>query len=207
MTAQPFDVLIVGARLSGIGAACHYGRDAGIPSRSSSGAASVAPGTCSVTRASVPTLTCRRRVQIPAVARHQVLADGQSIRQYVADTAAEYGVAENIRFGLRVVRRGLVIRGRMPDGTRGVPGNWRTRHYTSRSSSAHRLLQLREGHCRSSPVTTASRAARASATLARGPRLRWQEGRHNRQRRNRNHVVPAIAGDAGHVTMLQRSPS
>ncbi len=33
----------------------------------------------------------------------KVLADGPSIRQYIADTAAEYGVDEKIQYGLKIV--------------------------------------------------------------------------------------------------------
>ena len=32
-----------------------------------------------------------------------MLADGASIRQYIADTAAEYGIDEKIHYGLKIV--------------------------------------------------------------------------------------------------------
>ena len=38
----------------------------------------------------------------------KVLADGPSIRQYIADTAAEFGIDEKIHYGLKIADRGVV---------------------------------------------------------------------------------------------------
>jgi cation diffusion facilitator CzcD-associated flavoprotein CzcO len=101
------DVLIIGAGISGIGAACHLTRD--VPNRS------------------YRILERRERIggtwdlfRYPGVRSDsdmytfgfnfrawkatQVLADGTSIRDYVNATADEYGVREHIEFGRKVVR-------------------------------------------------------------------------------------------------------
>ena len=105
-TGQHVDVLIVGAGISGIGAACHLMRDR--------------PGT------SFTILERREQIggtwdlfRYPGVRSDsdmytfgydfrpwtelKVLADGPSIREYVQATAEEYRVRERIRFGVRVV--------------------------------------------------------------------------------------------------------
>jgi monooxygenase len=107
MAVEHVDVLIVGAGVSGIGAACHLTRKC--------------PGK------SYLILERRRRMggtwdlfRYPGVrsdsdmftfgysfrpwSEPKVLADGPSIRQYVEDTAAEYGVPEHIRYGMHVLK-------------------------------------------------------------------------------------------------------
>ncbi|HEX4871287.1 MAG TPA: NAD(P)/FAD-dependent oxidoreductase [Nevskiaceae bacterium] len=102
--AETLDVLIIGAGLSGIGAACHLARE--FPAKS------------------VAILERRQSVggtwdlfRYPGIRSDsdmfsfgydfrpwpglKVLADGPSIRQYVRETAAEYGVDRKIRFGLK----------------------------------------------------------------------------------------------------------
>ena len=101
------DVLIVGAGLSGIGAASHLERDqpgttyAVIERRQAIG------GTWDLFRypgvrsdSDMHTLGYRLRPWTDA----EVLADGPSIKAYVEATAAEFGVVEKIQFGQRAVR-------------------------------------------------------------------------------------------------------
>jgi len=106
MTAQHFDVLIIGAGLSGIGTACHL--QAALPHKT------------------VTVLERRERMggtwdlfRYPGVRSDsdmctfgfkfrpwmdvKVLADGPSIQQYIADTAAEFGIDEKIHYGLKVL--------------------------------------------------------------------------------------------------------
>ena len=105
--ADHVDVLIIGAGVSGIGAACHLTRDC--------------PGK------SYLILERRERIggtwdlfRYPGIrsdsdmftfgynfrpwSETKVLADGESIRHYVEDTAAEYGVPEHIRYGMHVLK-------------------------------------------------------------------------------------------------------
>src|SRR3954468_19825773 len=107
MPVPHFDVLIVGAGVSGIGAACHLTREC--------------PGK------SYAILERRERIggtwdlfRYPGIRSDsdmftfgysfrpwndlKVLADGPSIRRYVEETAAEYGVPDHIRFGMRVLK-------------------------------------------------------------------------------------------------------
>ena len=106
MTAQHVDVLIIGAGLSGIGTACQI--SGAFPDRT------------------IAVLERRERLggtwdlfRYPGIRSDsdmftfgykfrpwhdtKVLADGASIRQYIADTAAEYGIDEKIHYGLKIV--------------------------------------------------------------------------------------------------------
>jgi cation diffusion facilitator CzcD-associated flavoprotein CzcO len=104
--AEHVDVLIIGAGLSGIGAAAHLAKDLPgtsyvvLERRAASG------GTWDLFRypgvrsdSDMHTLGYRFRPWRGEVS----LADGQSILDYVRDTAREYGVDQHIRYGHRVV--------------------------------------------------------------------------------------------------------
>jgi cation diffusion facilitator CzcD-associated flavoprotein CzcO len=103
--SEHVDVLIVGAGLSGIGAAHHL--RAAFPGRSYAilEARDVIGGTWDLFRypgvrsdSDMHTLGYRRRPWAQA----QAIADGPSILRYVRDTAAEAGIEQHIRFGHRV---------------------------------------------------------------------------------------------------------
>src|SRR5664279_1663964 len=107
MGERHVDVLIVGAGMSGIGAACHLTRD--LPDRTYRilEQRRAIGGTWDLFRypgvrsdSDMYTFGFRFR---PWLDTH-VLADGTSIRGYVTDTASEYDVQRHISFGRRVVQ-------------------------------------------------------------------------------------------------------
>jgi len=102
MATEHVDVLIVGAGLSGIGAACHLVRD--LPERSYAilEARDAIGGTWDLftypgirSDSDMHTLGYRFRPW----PEDRVLADGPSIKKYVEETAAEYAVDQQVRFG------------------------------------------------------------------------------------------------------------
>jgi monooxygenase len=107
MSTEHFDVVVVGAGLSGIGAGCHFKMHSPtkkyviLEGRSDSG------GTWDLFRypgirsdSDMYTLGYGFRPWTEAKA----IADGPSILKYVRETAQEYGVDKNIRFEHKVVR-------------------------------------------------------------------------------------------------------
>jgi monooxygenase len=107
MSLEHVDVLIVGAGLSGIGAAAHLERD--LPGRSYTllEAREASGGTWDLFRypgirsdSDMHTLGYRFRPWTASKA----IADGPSILEYVRDTAREYGIDRHIRYHHKVVR-------------------------------------------------------------------------------------------------------
>ena len=106
MATEHLDVLIVGAGLSGIGAACHLQREAPGRTYAVLEAREAIGGTWDLFRypgirsdSDMFTLGYAFRPWTDASA----IAEGSAIRRYIQDTAREYDVADHVRFGLRVV--------------------------------------------------------------------------------------------------------
>ena len=191
MASDHVDVLIVGAGLSGIGAACHLRRTA--PTRrtrcSRRATPSAAPGTCSATRASAPTRTCSpSATRSSRGPRRRPSPTATTIRRLRAgDRPASTASPQHIRFRHRVLRADWDSDDRPLDGAR--PAH---RHRRDRGADLllplrlRRLLPLRRGlHARPLPgVEALRRAAGAPAALARRPRPHRQAGGGDRQRRH-----------------------
>lgn len=101
------DVLILGAGVSGVGTACHLVRQNPDTSFALLERREAVGGTWDLftypgIRSDSDMLTFGYSFR-PWVGT-KVLADGPSIKQYVAETAAEHGVTERIQFGRRVLR-------------------------------------------------------------------------------------------------------
>src|SRR4051812_35028985 len=106
MTTQHYDVLVIGAGISGVGTACRLAAEfpektiAILERRDRAGGTwdlFTYPGIRSASDM-FPFGYKWRPWTDP-----KVLADGPSIRQYIADTAAEYGIDGKIHYGLKVV--------------------------------------------------------------------------------------------------------
>src|SRR5690349_24055127 len=107
MALEHLDVLIVGAGLSGVGAACHLQERCPGKTFTIFEARDAIGGTWDLFRypgirsdSDMFTLGYSFRPWTQAKA----IADGPSIREYIRQTAREYGVVDRIRFQHRVVR-------------------------------------------------------------------------------------------------------
>ena len=189
------DVLIVGAGLSGIGAACHLEDRLPGTSYLVVEARERMGGTWDLFRypgvrsdSDMFTLGYRFRPWTD----DKAIADGPAILDYVRETAREHGVEERIRYGLRVERAEWSTE----DATWTVHGSrggepvvlrcgflWSCSGYYRYDEGYRPELRGRRG------LHRRRRHRGAPAALARGPRLRRQAGRRGRQRRDR--------GDAG----------
>jgi monooxygenase len=102
-----FDVLVIGAGLSGIGAGCHLVRKRPGTTFAILEARNAIGGTWDLFRypgiRSDSDMSTFGYAFRPWVAS-KAIADGPSILRYLADTAKTYGVDRHIRFGLKVVR-------------------------------------------------------------------------------------------------------
>ena len=185
-TAEHVDVLIIGAGLSGIGAAAHLAKDlpgtsyAVLERREASG------GTWDLFRypgvrsdSDMHTLGYRFRPWRGDTA----LADGASILDYVRDTAREYGVDRHIRYGHHVVAADW------DSPHRAVDGHVRGRRRDARTMTADFLWACSGYYDYDQGYTpqlrgpgALPRRGRPPAALARGPRLRRQARRRHRLR-------------------------
>ena len=206
------DVLIIGAGLSGIGMACHLAmehpqlRVALIERRAAMG------GTWDLFR--YPGVRSDSDMFTFGYAFRpwhalDVMADGASIRNYVIETARQYGVDKNIHYGLKV-----------------LSSSWSSheRQWTVHAMDESRG-EARTFACRFLAVCTGyynydrgHRPHFPGEELFRGLRVHPQQWPEDLDYRGKHVViigsgatavtlVPAMAADAAHVTMLQRSPS
>src|SRR5437870_242828 len=107
MGMEHVDIVIVGAGLSGIGAACHLRRECPEKSFTILEARDAIGGTWDLFRypgvrsdSDMFTLGYSFRPWTDA----KSIADGQSILRYVRDTACEHGIERSIRFNHRMIR-------------------------------------------------------------------------------------------------------
>ncbi|GAC1631531.1 MAG: NAD(P)/FAD-dependent oxidoreductase [Nevskia sp.] len=207
-----YDVLIIGAGLSGIGMACHLQRDcpgknfAVLERRQSIG------GTWDLFR--YPGIRSDSDMFSFGYAFRpwnalKVLADGPAIRQYVRDTAAEYGVESRIQFGLRITRADWSSEQQQwtvlaVDEASGAQRTFRTQILISCTG----YYNYDQGYEPDFP----------GAERFKGLKIHpqhWPEGLDYKGKRvvvigsgaTAVTLVPAMADDAAQVTMLQRSPS
>ncbi len=211
MELEHVDVLIVGAGLSGVGAACHLQTDCPGKTYAIFEARDRIGGTWDLFRypgirsdSDMHTLGYRFRPWREA----KSIADGESILSYIRDTARENGIEGRIRFNHQVVRADW----------RHEDARWRVEARTSDGDTVHvscRFLFMCSGYYRYDQGYTPD----FKGTGRFGGRIvhpqRWTEDVEYEGKRvvvigsgaTAVTLVPALAERAAHVTMLQRSPS
>lgn len=206
-----FDVLIVGAGISGIGAACHLTRRRPGTSFAILEAGAGVGGTWNLFR--YPGI--RSDSDMPTYGygfkpwRHRKsIADGHLILDYLRETVAEHGLAGHIRFGHRVTeaqfstpRARWTVTTQHPDG--------RTTRFTARF-----LLSSTGIYDHAAGFTPAFDGIEDFQGTVVHPQ-HWPQDLDYTGKRvvvigsgaTAMTLIPSMAPTAGHVTMLQRSPS
>lgn len=209
-TAETLDVLIVGAGISGIGAAWHLQRRAPGQRYAIIEARAQIGGTWDLFRypgirsdSDMYTFGYNFRPWVDG----KVFADGPSIRRYVTDTAHEAGIDRHIRFNTRVIsadwdsgaaRWTVAVEG--PEGRRALTA---------------RFLMICSGYYRYEQGHMPEFAGIGDFQGEIIHPQKWPEGHDYAGKRvviigsgaTAVTLVPAMADAAAHVTMLQRSPS
>jgi monooxygenase len=213
------DVLIVGAGLSGIGAACHLRRELPGASFAILEARAVSGGTWDLFRypgvrsdSDMFTLGYSFRPWVD----EKSIAAGDTIRDYVRDTAREHGVDERIRYRQRVVGASWdsatarwTVEIRRTDGTDADPGDGETFRMTCG------FLWGCTGYYRYDEGFTPDLPGIADYAGTVVHPQHWPEDLDYEGKRvvvigsgaTAVTLVPALAEKAAHVTMLQRSPT
>ena len=208
--SEHVDVLIVGAGLSGIGAAHHL--QTSLPGKTYAvlEARDAIGGTWDLFRfpgvrsdSDMHTLGYRLRPWMEA----RAIADGSSILNYVRDTAAEEGIDKHIRFGHRVRKASWCS----------AAARWTVEaaHAAETVTMTCSFLLICSGYYR---YDEGYRPAFPGIADFRGPVVHPQHWPADLDYAGKRVVVigsgatavtlvPALAQTAGHVTMLQRSPS
>jgi monooxygenase len=206
-----FDVIIVGAGLSGIGAACHLVRKQPKTSFAILEARDAIGGTWDLFR--YPGIRSDSDMSTFGYAFRpwddtRAIADGESILRYLSQTAREYGVDRRIRFGHKVVRASW----RSGDArwTLDVtgPGGEAVRFWCNFLFMCAGYYEYAEGYMPGWP------GMERFAGRIIHPQHWPEDLRHEGKRvvvigsgATAVTLVPAMAQTAAHVVMLQRSPT
>ncbi|QGN48742.1 NAD(P)-binding protein [Micromonospora sp. WMMC415] len=211
-TTDHVDVLIVGAGLSGVGAACHLRRNCPEKTYAVLEARGAIGGTWDLFRypgirsdSDMFTLGYSFRPWT----NPKAIADGPAIREYVRETAREYGVTEHIRFHHRVVRAEW-------DST---TARWTVHAHRTDTGEDVRLtcsfLHTCAGYYRYDEGYTPDLPGADRFTGRIVHPQHWPDDLDHASKRivvigsgaTAVTLVPALAEQAAHVTMLQRSPT
>lgn len=207
-----YDVLVIGAGLSGISMACHLqmecpGKRVGILERRKA-----IGGTWDLFR--YPGIRSDSDMftfgyKFRPWHELKVLADGPSIRRYVTDTAREYGIDKKIRFGTKTTQAAWSSERRRwtitaVDEDSGEPLTFTCSYLVSCTG----YYNHDEGYLPSFPGVERFKGQCIHPQ-------KWPEGLDYRGKRvivigsgaTAVTLVPTMARDTAHITMLQRSPS
>jgi monooxygenase len=212
MNEESFDVLIIGAGVSGIGMACTLQRQCPGKSFAILERRERLGGTWDLFR--YPGIRSDSDMFTYGYAFRpwqdfKVLADGETIRTYLSDTVREYGVGEHIRYGLKITRadwsptrqRWTVTAASQPDGP--------PRRFNAK------LLVLATGYYDHDAGYTPDFPGIGQFAGRVVHPQHWPQDLELGGKRvvvigsgaTAMTLVPAMAGECGHVTMLQRSPT
>ena len=216
--AQHFDVLIIGAGLSGIGAAYHLQKHCANKRYAILEARAVSGGTWDLFRypgvrsdSDMFTLGYRFRPWLD----QKAIADGPDILRYVRETASAYGIDKQIRYGHRLTRASWssddaqwTAEIEVSDSSSATTG---VRHVVITCNVLYSCMgyyDYRGGYTPDFPNASAFNG------LVIHPQ-QWPEGLDYSGKRvvvigsgaTAITIVPAMAATASHVTMLQRSPT
>ncbi|GAB3463244.1 flavin-containing monooxygenase [Actinophytocola sediminis] len=214
MSVDHVDVLIVGAGLSGIGAACHLLRECPDRTFAVLEARDAIGGTWDLFRypgvrsdSDMFTLGYSFRPWT----RSKSMADGTAIREYVRDTARDYGVNSHIRFGHKVI----AAEWSTSDSRWTVRARYTDEHGEREVTITCSFLFVCAGYYRYDQGYTPDLPGIDDFA---GPVVHPQHWPADLDYAGKRVVVigsgatavtlvPSMAETAGHVTMLQRSPS
>ncbi|MGU7778914.1 flavin-containing monooxygenase [Burkholderia sp. PU8-34] len=207
-----YDVLIIGAGISGIGIACHLARECpgkrvGILERRNA-----IGGTWDLFR--YPGIRSDSDMfsfgyRFRPWHDYKVLADGPSIRRYIADTAREHGVDRLIHFGVRIDDASWSTEQRRWTVSARHEGTGQTSTFTCKT------LVPCTGYYNHDQGFLPDFPGQARFKGLRIHPQHWPDDLDYRGKRvvvigsgaTAVTLVPAMADKAAHVTMLQRSPS
>lgn len=206
MSSTDFDVLIVGAGLSGIGAAVHLQQNCPNETYAILEGRDAIGGTWDLFRypgirsdSDMYTLGYRFKPWKSAKA----IADGPSIRSYIRETATEHGINQHIRFGYKVTNAAWDSE----------TARWTVT--TNKSTLTCRFLYMCSGYYN---YGQGHRPTWEGEAEFKGQIIHpqfWPESLDYKGKRvvvigsgaTAVTLVPAMADTAAHVTMLQRSPT
>lgn len=207
-----YDVLIIGAGISGIGMACHLARECPQKSVAILERRQAIGGTWDLFR--YPGI--RSDSDMMSFGYHfrpwadtRILADGPSIRRYVNETASEYGVDRQVRFGLRTVSAAWSSREARWTLTATSEDSGETHTFSCNYLiTATGYYNHDQGYLPEFPGIEAFKGQCIHPQ-------HWPESLDYKGKRvvvigsgaTAVTLLPAMADDTAHITMLQRSPS